>query len=283
MAARIYSHGDIHMNTYLFTAPKFQPLDATGALMPASYVQFYLSDSTTPVDVYADGDLNTPLANPVVSDSDGVFPFIYMDPEVTYRAQFYNAANELVWDCDPYTPPRDYAPGTVITFMGTAEQLEAAYPAALWQVCDGTNGTYDLRGKFMVGVSSTIDPGEAVGSVPGTLTTSEDGGHTPVVQATTLTASQIPAHSHFCAINNVDEDGANVTTTIAMARASNAGGDTEYALHGTASTPTVSPTSSIGSSGSHTHGADAVPDHTHTIDSLLPPAVGVWWVMRKYS
>ena len=269
------------MNTYLFTAPKFQPLDATGALMPASYVQFYLSGTTTPTDVFADGDLNTPLANPVVSDSDGVFPFIYMNPDVTYRAQFYNAADELQWDVDPYTPPRDYAPGTVLMFMGTAEQLEAAYPSALWQVCDGTNGTYDLRGRLPIGVSSTIDPGEEVGSVPGSVNTSAAGAHDHG-GVTGASTAPLPAHSHFAVVDD-PSSSTPVSASLSTTRENNfTGGDTQYILRGTAATPTLSPTSSSGAGGTHTHTVPEQAAHIHVVDTVLPPATGVWFVMRKF-
>ncbi len=33
-----------------------------------------------------------------------------------------------------------------------------------WQFCDGTNGSPDLRDKFIVGAGSTYDPGDTGGS-----------------------------------------------------------------------------------------------------------------------
>lgn len=272
------------MNSYLFAPPKFQPLDATGSLMPASYVQFYISGTTTPTDVYADAALTTPLANPVVADSDGLFPFVYMDGAVTYRVQFYNAADELQWNVDPYAPPRDYQPGTVLMFMGTDVQLEAAYPSALWQICDGTNGTYDMRGRAPVGVSSSIDPGEAIGSEGGPFTTSENGAHdhTGDTEGTAISSAQMPEHFHQCAIDVEDGDSTLVSSTLAMKRATSAGGDTEYRLRGGSADRTVSPTSPAGDGDPHDHGIPEDGAHTHTVTTGLPPSRGVWFVMRKY-
>src|SRR6516164_4553482 len=55
-------------------------------------IQAYLTSSTTPTPVYADGGLTTPLSNPVVANGSGQFPAIYLDPTVTYRLQVQNSA-----------------------------------------------------------------------------------------------------------------------------------------------------------------------------------------------
>ncbi|MCB8816151.1 hypothetical protein [Desulfosporosinus shakirovi] len=48
-----------------------------------------------------------------------------------------------------------------------------------WTLCDGTNGTPDLRDRFIVGAGSTYAIGNTGGSV-----------------AVTLTSEQLPSHSH---------------------------------------------------------------------------------------
>lgn len=60
-----------------------------------------------------------------------------------------------------------------------------------WYLCDGTNGTPDLRSKFIVGAGSTYNPGNTGGSADATLVshthtaTVTDPGHThSVVDAT---------------------------------------------------------------------------------------------------
>ena len=55
-----------------------------------------------------------------------------------------------------------------------------------WALCDGTNGTPDLRDKFIVGYSTS----KAINTTGGSATAS---GST---DATVLTTSQIPSHSH---------------------------------------------------------------------------------------
>lgn len=49
-----------------------------------------------------------------------------------------------------------------------------------WQLCDGTNGTPDLRGKFVMGISADDDLGDSFGSeshVHSNSATQPDGDH----------------------------------------------------------------------------------------------------------
>ena len=61
----------------------------------------------------------------------------------------------------------------------------ASIPAP-WQLCDGTNGTEDLRDKFIVGAGNTYAVGATGGEAVSTIT----------VGGTTLSLAQIPGHSH---------------------------------------------------------------------------------------
>ena len=60
----------------------------------------------------------------------------------------------------------------------------SAVAPATWALCDGTSGTPDLRGRFIVG---------ATGVAPFTFGNSGGAG------TVTLTANQLPAHSHTVA------------------------------------------------------------------------------------
>lgn len=143
-----------------------------------------------------------------------------------------------------------------------------------WHVCDGTNGTPDMRNLVPVGAGSTYALGATMGAT--TPTTSSGGGHTPTgtIGATALTEEQMPAHSHFTVVNSTnpaDGHGA-VSATQAMWRIEGSGDD-EYNLRGSGSDdPTVSPTSEAGEGATHTHTftGDAVSAHTHTVSALQP-------------
>ncbi|MBD5135254.1 MAG: hypothetical protein HDT39_04735 [Lachnospiraceae bacterium] len=72
--------------------------------------------------------------------------------------------------------------GAIMGWHGTEDTIPEG-----WHICDGENGTYDLRGKFMLGADLRKDAeGNTVHPV------GETGGSEEV----TLTVEQMPSHSH---------------------------------------------------------------------------------------
>lgn len=79
--------------------------DSNGKPIAGAQWFFYASGTTTPQAAYADNGLVTPLANPVVADSTGLFPNIYLDPTLVYRCRLTDASgNPLQADIDPLSP-----------------------------------------------------------------------------------------------------------------------------------------------------------------------------------
>lgn len=64
--------------------------------------------------------------------------------------------------------------GGIIMWSGAITDIPAG-----WQLCDGTNGTPDLRDRFIMGAPSGQDPGQTGGS-----------------DSLQLTTSNLPAHAH---------------------------------------------------------------------------------------
>lgn len=77
---------------------------------------------------------------------------------------------------------------------GTPSRIIAEWTDAIedipsgWALCDGKNGTPDLRGKFIVGAGGAYAPGATGGAASATVTVT--------VGATTLSTAQMPSHSH---------------------------------------------------------------------------------------
>jgi len=61
-----------------------------------------------------------------------------------------------------------------------------------WHIADGTNGTVDLRNRFVVGAGNTYAPGATGGSADSVLVSHS---HT-ATSTSTFTGSQLPNHSH---------------------------------------------------------------------------------------
>ena len=72
--------------------------------------------------------------------------------------------------------------GGIIMWSGTVAQAEAL---TNWAICDGQNGTPDLRDKFVLGVGSTAAPSTA---------NVNDGNNSS--NSITLTEGQMPSHNH---------------------------------------------------------------------------------------
>lgn len=66
--------------TQLFT-PRFQAEDVTGVPYSGAKLYFYQSGTTTLITVYQDSAKTTPHTNPVVADTSGTFPEIYVDTD----------------------------------------------------------------------------------------------------------------------------------------------------------------------------------------------------------
>lgn len=93
----------------LFYEARAKPLSTIGLIQPGSYYQFYLTQTLTPANVYADGNLVTPLSQTpgtggTTAASDGRLVPIYLNPATTYRYQLYSVLNQLLEDVDPYIP-----------------------------------------------------------------------------------------------------------------------------------------------------------------------------------
>lgn len=74
--------------------------------------------------------------------------------------------------------------GAIMAWSGTTEDIPEG-----WHICDGTDGTLDLRGMFLLGASESHDVGETGGE-----------------EKHQLIVGEIPAHSHIenLAYNNKD-------------------------------------------------------------------------------
>lgn len=276
--------------SFLLHDPMLRPLDDNGEPMPGCYMQFDQTQTTTPATVYADAALSTPLSNPVVSNSAGVFPAIYGDSAIVYRRRLYTAEGVLVSDTDPMHPHVAFPPGTVVMFDGSAEDRDAAYPPALWEVMDGDNGTKDARDAFPIGVSNT-KPISGAGSTGGSFSvTSDPGGahdHGGQTGETVLDETHMPEHHHelWCwtagsqtsgevdSVNAPGKPGGFPTVWFS------GGSSRGYAEKNSGDDQLVKDAGNADPVG-HDHDIDAASDHTHGV-TVTPPYFTVWFLRRK--
>ncbi|MDE2357284.1 MAG: hypothetical protein KGL69_11075 [Alphaproteobacteria bacterium] len=105
------------MTGTLLFQPVIRAVDPTGAPISGAQLQFYETGTTTPETVYADSGLTTPLANPVVADSGGLFVPIFLNPAITYRVELLDGSGTLILNMDPVNAPAQIANGAVTAAM----------------------------------------------------------------------------------------------------------------------------------------------------------------------
>jgi microcystin-dependent protein len=139
-----------------------------------------------------------------------------------------------------------------------------------WYLCNGANGTPDLRDRFVVGAGSSY----AVGATGG-------------VANQTLSIANIPAHTHT---GNTDSGGAHSHTITdpghvhSYTGTYNTGQGTYYsggvAYQTSATTAAATTGITINSGGAHTHSFTTGSTGSGTAFSILPPYYALAYIMK---
>lgn len=89
----------------LYYVPLAYAPSSSGAPLSGAQLFFYLTGTSTPATTYANSTLTTANPNPVVANSGGAFPQIWLDPAVTYKVVLEDQFGVQQWTQDPlYTP-----------------------------------------------------------------------------------------------------------------------------------------------------------------------------------
>ena len=156
-------------------------------------------------------------------------------------------------------------PSGIITMWSGASD---AIPSGWW-LCDGQNGTPDLRNRFIVGAGSSY----GVGNIGGSDTVALD-------------ANQIPSHSHGFSLNassngnhthsiNSTTESASASGGKITARSagSSTSGSTRAGYVGAGNSNTGNTLWTLNAGGSHTHSISAtttsVGSHTHSVSGSI--------------
>lgn len=171
-----------------------QFFDNTGLPLAGGLLYTYQAGSSTPFNTYTTISGNVLNSNPIVLGTDGRSPNeIWLTYGYYYKFVLTDSTGTVIgtWD-------------NIYGFIGTASATGATIPAGLislwsgsigsipvgWYLCDGTNGTPDLRDRFIVGAGTTYAVTATGGSTDAVLVT-----HTHLATST-FTGSALPAHAH---------------------------------------------------------------------------------------
>lgn len=209
----------------------FQFFDNNGAPLNAGKIYTYQAGSSTPLATYTDSAGLTANANPIILGTSGrppneiwltegfFYKFILKDSsDVTIET--YDNLYGIVSAAPPAATP--IPAGGIFLWSGSIGSIPAGYV-----LCNGSNGTPDLRDRFIVGAGSTYAVDATGGSanaivVSHTHTASSavtDPGHTHTVSSGGSTASNYalggPAGSFSSSQTTVSNTtGITVATTV---------------------------------------------------------------------
>ena len=170
-------------------------------------------------------------------------------------------------------------PGLISLWYGSTATIPSG-----WALCNGSNGTPDLRDRFVVGAGLTY----GVGATGGSLTSSAAGGHshtespagghnhTGVTGDTALTSAQMPSHTHTWTGTQTAEDN-NFTAGSNWLREGSTVQSSSFTVTTTATGEGAAHNHTIGTDGSHSHTINSVGDHSH---SVTPPYYALAYIMK---
>ena len=170
-----------------------QFFDNTGLPLAGGLLYTYQAGSSTPFNTYTTIAGNVLNSNPIVLGTDGRSPQeIWLTYGYYYKFVLTDSTGTVIgtWD-------------NIYGFIGTASATGATIPAGLislwsgsigyiptgWYLCDGTNGTPDLRDRFIVGAGTTYAVTATGGSTDSVVVSHN---HT----ATSTSVVTDPGHTH---------------------------------------------------------------------------------------
>jgi hypothetical protein len=206
----------------------FQFLTNAGTPLSGGLIYTYQAGSSTPLATYTDNSGNVANANPIVLGSDGrPANEIWLTYGYNYKFVLKDSAGVLIQTYDnlygilgtiPATSP-SLPSGVIVLWSGATGSIPTGY-----YLCDGSNGTPDLRNRFLVGAGSTYAVAATGGSADAVVVshthtaTAVDSGHLHTYTANNgnVNASGSPGvTSGNVSTGNTSTSYANVTVTNA--------------------------------------------------------------------
>jgi len=170
-----------------------QFFDDNGVPLAGGLIYTYQAGSSTPLATYTTNGGTIANANPIVLDASGRTPQqLWLLTGFSYKFVLQNADGVLIQTLDNIYPILQNAPasapaipsGGIILWSGSTGSIPAT-----WFLCDGTNGTPDLRNSFIVGAGSSYAVNATGGSADAIVVS-----HTHTATSTSVVTD--PGHTH---------------------------------------------------------------------------------------
>jgi hypothetical protein len=235
----------------------FNFLDVDGRPLNAGKLYTYQAGSTTPFATYTDVNGLIANTNPIILGTDGRPPSeIWLTDGFFYKFVLTDSSDVTIQTYDNLygiigtapTPATPTPSGGIILWSGSIGSIPAG-----WVLCNGNNGTPDLRDRFVVGAGSTYSVDATGGSADAIVVS-----HTHTATSTSVVTD--PGHTHPVLIPAV----ASTSATAGGSAGQSASGNTSSATTGiTVATTTTN--ASAGTSGTNAN---------------LPPYYALCYIMK---
>jgi hypothetical protein len=186
----------------------FQFFNNEGLPLNGGKLFTYQAGSTTPFPTYTDVNGLIANTNPIILGTDGRPPStIWLTDGFFYKFILTDANDVTIQTYDNLygiigtapSPPTPLPTGTIVLWSGSIGSIPAG-----WVLCNGSNGTPDLRDRFVVGAGSTYAV-DATGGSANAIVVS----HTHTATSTVTD----PGHTH--GIPDLASSGSVFTNTVA--------------------------------------------------------------------
>lgn len=142
--------------------------DTNGIPLAGGQVFTYQAGSSSPLTTYTTVNGNIANSNPIILGSDGKLPQeLWLQYGYSYKFVVQTAASVLVNTYDnisgiltsiPTSAP-SVPSGCILIWSGSTGSIPSGFV-----ICDGTNGTPDLRNSFVIGAGNSYTVGQTGGS-----------------------------------------------------------------------------------------------------------------------
>jgi hypothetical protein len=145
-----------------------QFFDNNGVPLSGGLIYTYQAGSSTPLTTYTTNNGTVPNSNPIILDSAGRTPQeIWLQTGYTYKFVIQTSAGVTLQTLDNLYPILQTSAATVNPFTAGMILIWSGSIGSVptgWALCNGSNGTPDLRDRFVIAAGSTYSVGQTGGS-----------------------------------------------------------------------------------------------------------------------
>ena len=163
------------MAARLIALPFRPTINLQGGIEPGAILEVYETGTLTPVTIYSDSGLTTPLPNPLTANGAGVFPDVYYSDAEAVRLILKTANGTVLQDSDPYTATAFEAEAILedatAQVAAASVQATAAAASAVEAAASATAASISAEQAEASAATAVLSPGTS-----GTSSTSHDVG-----------------------------------------------------------------------------------------------------------